>query len=68
MFMESNITRPVLTYAEAAVFLGVPLGTLYSWVAKRAIPHLRYGKRHVRFDAVELAAWRSSKRVATGEK
>jgi excisionase family DNA binding protein len=68
MLMHQNIAAVVLTYSEAAAFLGIPVGTLYSCVAKRAVPHLRYGKRHVRFDAAELASWRASKRVDEGSR
>ena len=48
---------PLLAYKDAAYELGLPIGTLYSLVSRRRIPHLRLGKRLVRFDKTQLAAW-----------
>lgn len=46
-----------LTYAEAALFLGIPTNTLYSMVAERRIPHIRLGRRFVRFSVPDLERW-----------
>lgn len=59
---ESN-PRALLTYAEAAARLGIPRATLYVLVSQRRIPHVRYGRRFVRFDAAQLAAWVDDHRV-----
>ena len=53
----------LLTYDEAAEFLGVRRGTLYAWVSQRRIPHLRLSARSVRFDKQELTAWVEARRV-----
>jgi len=47
----------LLTYAEAASFLRVPRGTLYSMVSRRLVPHLRLSKRLVRFSKEALERW-----------
>jgi len=57
----------LLNYEEAAEFLGVQRGTLYSWVSLRRVPHVRFSGRCVRFDKAELGVWVEARRVsATG--
>jgi excisionase family DNA binding protein len=53
-----------MNYEQAADFIGVTIGTLYSMVARRAIPHHRIGPRLVRFSGEELRAWLERKAVA----
>jgi excisionase family DNA binding protein len=50
---------------DAAKELGVPINTLYTWIARKQIPHLRLSPRTVLFDRDELLAWIASKRVST---
>lgn len=57
------MANKMLSYTEAAHYLGVPVGTLYSWVHHRALPHVRLGPRLVRFDEGELSAWLNHHRV-----
>lgn len=52
-----NFDSPKLSYAEAAHFIGVPIGTLYAWVKRQQIPHLRLGPRLVRFCRQDLEVW-----------
>jgi excisionase family DNA binding protein len=49
--------------ARASQFLGVPVGTVYSWVEADPprLPHLKLG-RAVRFDPDELIAWAREQR------
>ncbi len=42
----------------------VPRGTLYYWVARGKIPHVRLGPRSVRFRRHELRHWLESRSVA----
>lgn len=56
----------LLTYDEAAEFLGVRRGTLYAWVSLRHIPHSRLSARCVRFDKQELRTWVEARRVGQG--
>jgi excisionase family DNA binding protein len=53
-----------LTYPELAQALNLPLGTLYSNVASRSIPHVRLGRRLVRFDADQISAWLKAQEFA----
>ena len=57
MVKEHHVAKPNLTYAEAAAYLGIPRSTLYSLVARRRVPHIRLGRRFVRFPVVELERW-----------
>jgi excisionase family DNA binding protein len=50
-------------YLAASKILGVPTGTLYSLVSRRAIPHIRIGKRHVLFNVVDLRQWLDEHKV-----
>jgi excisionase family DNA binding protein len=58
----------MMGYKDAAEFLGLPLGTLYSLVSARRIPHVRYGTRLVRFEREALVAWQAARRVLPGER
>lgn len=46
-----------LTYRELAALLDVKLGTLYAWVARKEIPHVRLGRRVVRFRVQDIKDW-----------
>lgn len=52
----------LVTYAKAAEFLDMPLGTLYALVHQERIPHIRLGNRLVRFDIEELERWLADRR------
>ncbi len=54
----------LFTYVQASQFLGVRVGTLYSMVSRREIPHVRLGRRLVRFVPEELRVWVEARRVA----
>ena len=49
-----------LTVKEAARFLGVSPQTVYAWVERRQIPHLRVMGRNIRFLKSDLAAFRAT--------
>jgi excisionase family DNA binding protein len=49
-----------LTVKEAAIFLGVSVQTVYLWVERKQIPHLRVMGRNIRFLLSDLAAFRTS--------
>ena len=53
----------MLTYSQAAVLMGVRIGTVYALVSQKRIPHVRFGRRFVRFSASELRAWVRSQTV-----
>ncbi len=51
--------RP-LTVREAANFLGVSPQTVYLWVERKQIPHLRVMGRNIRFLKSDLEPFRAS--------
>jgi excisionase family DNA binding protein len=44
---------------EAAVYLGVSVQTVYLWVERKQIPHLRVMGRNIRFLKSDLAPFRA---------
>lgn len=48
------------TVREAAKFLGVSPQTVYLWVERRSIPHLRVMGRNIRFLRSDLERFRAS--------
>lgn len=52
-----------LDYQETSQLLKVPVGTLYSWVSQRKIPHVRITERTIRFRREDLEQWLDERRV-----
>ena len=52
--------QPPLTVKEAAKFLGVSAQTVYLWVERKQIPHLRVMGRNIRFLKSDLETFRAS--------
>ena len=55
------------TVRQAARFLGVSAQTVYLWVERKQIPHLRVMGRNIRFLKSELECFRASFREAGGD-
>jgi len=55
-----------LTVRQAAVFLGVSTQTVYLWVERKQIPHLRVMGRNIRFLKSELEPFRATFRFEVG--
>ncbi len=52
----------LLGYEEAALKLGVKVGTLYSWVCRgKGPPYVRLSARCVRFDETAMEHWLQSR-------
>ena len=49
-----------ITVREAAKFLGVSPQTVYLWVERKQIPHLRVMGRNIRFLKSDLETFRAS--------
>ena len=49
-----------LTVQQAAIFLGVSPQTVYLWVERKQIPHLRVMGRNIRFLKSELEPFRAT--------
>lgn len=55
-----------LRVREAAVYLGVSVQTVYLWVERKQIPHLRVMGRNIRFLKSELEPFRATFRFEVG--
>lgn len=49
--------KNLITYEAVSAWTGIKLATLYSLVRRKQIPHIRLGKRLVRFDPDLLGQW-----------
>lgn len=49
-----------LTVRDAAVYLGVSIQTVYLWVERKQIPHLRVMGRNIRFLKSDLESFRAT--------
>jgi len=62
--IERDLTKAVdecpLTVKEAAKYLGVSPQTVYLWVERKQIPHLRVMGRNIRFLKSDLDSFRAS--------
>jgi len=52
-----RLDEPLLDANEAAELLNVPRSSLYELVRSRGLPHVRIGKRGLRFTRAGLRAW-----------
>ena len=55
-----------LSVREAAVFLGVSRQTVYLWVERKQIPHLRVMGRNIRFLKSDLEPFRATFKLEVG--
>lgn len=55
-----------LTVREAAVYLGVSTQTVYLWVERKQIPHLRVMGRNIRFLRADLEPFRATFKCEVG--
>jgi excisionase family DNA binding protein len=58
--VASSASDIPLTVKEAAKFLGVSPQTVYLWVERKQIPHLRVMGRNIRFLRSDLEPFRAS--------
>jgi excisionase family DNA binding protein len=59
-FVSFSPEENPLTVREAAKFLGVSPQTVYLWVERKQIPHLRVMGRNIRFLKSDLEPFRAS--------
>jgi excisionase family DNA binding protein len=55
-----------LTVREAAIYLGVSVQTVYLWVERKQIPHLRVMGRNIRFLKSDLRPFRATFKQEVG--
>jgi excisionase family DNA binding protein len=61
---KTNLPAPAFwRYREAAAWLGLPMATLRTLVARGQVPHRRISERIVLFAPEELRAWMAARRV-----
>jgi excisionase family DNA binding protein len=56
-----------LTVRQAAIYLGVSVQTVYLWVERKQIPHLRVMGRNIRFLRVDLVPFRATFKQEVGD-
>ena len=56
-----------LTVRQAAVYLGVSMQTVYLWVERKQIPHLRVMGRNIRFLRSDLEPFRATFKYEVGD-
>jgi excisionase family DNA binding protein len=56
--------QDLMTYEDTRKLLNVKVGTLYALVSQGKIPHVRLGRRLVRFDRAEIEAWLQQRAVS----
>lgn len=61
-----TINEPLMNPEQAAEFLGVTVGTLYTHCQQNTLPHLKVGKL-LRFRPSSLAAWVAANETAVKE-
>jgi excisionase family DNA binding protein len=59
-------TGEYLAYEGLSRWLGIPKGTIASWVHRGLIPYLRLSDRVVRFERKAIVAWLGTKRIEVG--
>jgi excisionase family DNA binding protein len=57
---STHVNENPLTVREAAKYLGVSVQTVYLWVERKQIPHLRVMGRNIRFLKSDLEPFRAS--------
>ena len=57
---EQRIADSPLSVRDAAIYLGVSPPTVYLWVERKQIPHLRVMGRNIRFLKSDLEPFRAS--------
>jgi len=63
---ESVVREIPIRVREAAIFLGVSAQTVYLWVERKQIPHLRVMGRNIRFLKSELEPFRAQFKQEVG--
>ncbi len=57
MDQEKSERDEYLSYEQVSKLLNVKKETVYAWVCRKKIPHIRLGPRNVRFSRKKLEEW-----------
>ena len=66
--MENLTEQSLMTYGEVAALLKMPIGTLYALVHQKRIPHVRLGRRLVRFRRSDVETLLTASHVSVNSK
>jgi excisionase family DNA binding protein len=61
---EKPTVETLLTIEELSKWLGTEKSTIYAWTHKKMIPHIKLGKKMLRFRVNEILAWLSEKSIS----
>jgi len=64
--LPATVNKIPIRVREAAVFLGVSPQTVYLWVERKQIPHLRVMGRNIRFLKSDLEPFRATFKQEVG--
>ena len=64
--MDDEAQAGLVRAVVVAELLGVPVGTVHQLVHQRRIPHVRLGRRFIRFRRAEIETWLQQHAVAPG--
>jgi excisionase family DNA binding protein len=64
--LPATVNEIPIRVREAAVFLGVSPQTVYLWVERKQIPHLRVMGRNIRFLKSDLEPFRATFKQEVG--
>jgi excisionase family DNA binding protein len=59
---NNRFEKRLLDINDLAIYLHISKNTLYNWLYRRKIPHIKVG-RSVRFDLKDIEKWINEKRV-----
>ena len=61
---EETTIENLLTIDELSEWLAIEKSTIYAWTSKKIIPHIKLGKKMLRFRVNEILDWLSEKSVS----
>ena len=60
----ASTIEKLLNIDELSEWLGIEKSTIYAWTSKKHIPHIKLGKKALRFRLNEVLDWLSEKSVS----
>ena len=57
MDAKQKIEPRLLSVKELALYMSLPVSSVYAMVEKNQIPFKRFGRKTIRFDRKEIDAW-----------
>ena len=61
-------TKKVLTFEEAACYMGMSKSWLYKMTSLKIVPHYKPNGKLVYFDRIELEGWLLQNRISTNDE